>query len=45
MLRWLVVGTAAATTLRDLCPNKQFEATLEDIDDEPAEHSAQGCPH
>tara|TARA_B100000683_G_scaffold241795_1_gene250101 strand:+ start:92 stop:949 length:858 start_codon:yes stop_codon:yes gene_type:complete len=33
-LRWLVVGTAAATTLKDLCPNKHFEATLEDIDDE-----------
>ena len=33
-LRWLVVGAAAATTLKDLCPNKHFEATLEDIDDE-----------
>ena len=34
--RWLamhVALAAAATTLRDLCPNKQFEATLEDIDD------------
>ena len=35
--RWLAmhaVLAAAATTLRDLCPNKHFEATLEDIDDE-----------
>ena len=32
-LRWLVVGTAAATTLKDLCPNRNFEPTLEDIDD------------
>ena len=35
--RWLAMHAAlaaAATTLRDLCPNKHFEATLEDIDDE-----------
>ena len=35
--RWLAMHAAlaaAATTLRDLCPNKHFEATLEDIDDD-----------
>ena len=32
-LHWLV-GTAAATSLKDLCPNKRFEPTLEDINDE-----------
>ena len=34
--RWLAMHAAlaaAATTLRDLCPNRNFEATLEDIDD------------
>ena len=27
------VAAASATTLRDLCPNKDFEPTLEDVDD------------
>ena len=36
LTRWLAMCAAleaAATSLRDLCPNKHFEPTLEDIDD------------
>ena len=33
LLRAAALAAAAATTLRDLCPNRDFEPTLEDVDD------------